>query len=128
MPQLVMPIPVSSTDRRTCHPIVDELGRGRQRHAPLSVNFTAFDSRFRTICRIRTRVAEQVRRFAMRHLAKLDPLLVGERSINSAAPWTSPEVERIDSRSKPTGFDLREVEDVIDDRQERLARRLMLSA
>ena len=123
MPSSVMPMPVSWTDRRTCQPPSTGSVAVVSVTLPVSVNFTAFDSRFRTICRIRPGSPSSRGASPVDTSRSSMAFLSASGRISSAAPWTvAAKVERDRLQVEPPGLDLREVEDVVDYRQQGLAR------
>ena len=92
----------------------------------LSVNLMALPTRFRMICRRRpgspTSASGHVGRDAAR---ELQPLLIGARREQLDAVFDRvAEVERRAVEREAARLDLRDVEDVVDDRQQRLGRSL----
>ena len=125
-----MPMPVSRTARR----ISERASSSRSATSavdvtatsPRSVNLMALPTRLSSTCRMRSGVADRCRPGSVgRHVAgELEPLVVGARA---RAVFSAPR-SSCSRRSKRhrlevelARLDLREVEDVVDDRQQRLA-------
>ena len=124
MPSALRPMPVSRTAKlsRTRCPARGSL-RTVTTTSPRSVNLTALASRLSRIWRSRVRsVPIGGRNVALEHVGDVE-LLLGraradqvERRLDALA-----QVERMRLDVHPAGLDLREVEDVVDDRQQRVA-------
>ena len=93
--------------------------------SPCSVNLIAFDSRFRTIWRSRPGVADdRLGQVVAHRVGELDALPRGDRRDDVEGALDGRRSENGSAaRSTLPGLDLREVEDVVDDRQQRVARR-----
>ena len=122
-----MPMPVSR-DRDVQRLLVGRLRLAPRRGtttSPRSVNLTALPTRLTRICRSRPDVADQRVGHVGGDVAdQLEPLLV--RAARASAVSASSSVSRSSNcdglELEPARLDLREVENVVDDREQRLGR------
>ena len=118
-----MPMPVSVTrNRRVTSSAVSRSTATSRITSPLSVNLIAFPTRLRITCRSRpgSPTTASGTSGAMRH-ASSSPFLGGAgRQQLDAVFHRVAEVERCPIEREAPGVDLRHVEDVVDDRQQRL--------
>ena len=91
--------------------------------SPRSVNFTAFDRRFRTTWRSRPSSPTTSRQVGVDRVGELEAGGGGRRGEHVQGALDAPgERERLMIELDAPGLDLREVEDVVDDRQQGVAR------
>ncbi len=119
----VMPMPVSRTENLSCtfSPVLSKPGRCRSRISPRSVNLTALLTKLVRIWPRRSGSPSSVSGMAGRHMgqelqALLVRLLRGERG-DRTDDLVEPEIGGLEVEL--AGLDLREIEDVVDDGEQR---------
>ena len=120
----VIPTPVSRTANRTRCPSPSAVAEAVTTTSPSSVNLTAFESRLTRTCRTRVTSPSTVSGTeSSTKYARSTPLLAraGGEQVDGVLDG-APDVERGGLEVDLAGLDLGEVQDVVDERQERVAR------